>query len=208
MVARIPRPKVPRITPLPSRPREVDFPTFEALDKIESGVDEFGLSTKLYGDFPREQRRLIAKMIRFFGAPKNARPPAAASVAEAIFFGLLLDHDFQYREGVTSGSRNFIFQSYELGGRQPGGSVVDFLVYYNHVAIAVRVQSVFHDARDPFGGGGQVQVVEQRLKDQLKSSFFIHEVVDVNQPPARVLETAEDPAVVHREIERVMGEAA
>lgn len=207
MVERIARPslpKKPRLVPLPAAISEPGLGVLERLPEHEPAVDAFGLSVAIYGNFPREQRRLIAKMISEVGGSKRARPPLAATVAEAIFFGLLLDNGFKHRPGVVAGSRHFIFQSYELGGRQPGGAVVDFMVYHNGVRKAVRVQSAFHDLRDPFGAGGQVQAVEARLKEQLLSSFFIDEVIDVNEPPERVLETSGDPVRVKSELDRVL----
>lgn len=171
-------------------------------------TDEFGLSLAIYGEYPREQRRLAAKMISELGGNKRARPPAGATIAEAVFFGLLLEAGFQWTNDVTVGASRFRFQSYELGGRQPGGSVTDFYINHNGTRIAVRVQSVYHSLVDPFGGGGQIQARELRLKQELLASRYIDEVRDVNEPPERVLETSNNTARVRRELDRALGVAA
>lgn len=207
MVERLARPKVPalpRLVPLPNGVPQPGMPTLEVYPEAKPVVDEFGLDVGIYGNFPREQRRLLALAIRDMDGSKRARPPLGATIPEAIFYGLLVDNGFSHRPGVLAGSRHFIFQSYQLGGRQPGGAVVDFMVYYNGARIAVRVQSVFHALRHAFSSGGQTQQVELRLKEQLLAAFFIDDVVDVNEPPERVLETRNDPARIKSELDRVL----
>lgn len=202
------RPSRPSIVRLPSRPagrQTFDFPTVADLGDPEPLVDEFGLSWALYGEYPREQRRLISKFLAEVGGNRRAAPPLGATKAEAVMFGLLLDGGFTWTNALTLGERQFRFQSYELGGRQPGGAVTDFYVITNGERVAVRVQSAFHSLVSPFGTGGQVNAVDLRLKQQLLASVFIDRVTDVNQPPARVLETADDPSVVRRELLRVQG---
>lgn len=210
MVETVARPSLPRLPALPGGRRDPALLDTQGPAKIESPVDEFGLARSIYERFPREQRRLISLAFAEVGGNKRGRPPFGATVVEFIMFGLLLDHGFAYRQGVIGGSRSFTFQSYELGGRQPGGAVVDFMVYHNALhgrGIAVRVQSVFHDLRDPFGGGGQVNVIEARLRQQLLGTFYVDRVVDVNVPPERVLETTTSPERLHREMLRVLGYA-
>lgn len=208
MVTTISRPSLPRLPKLPGGIPAVDLATLEEAPASGQIVDEFGLALSIYERFPREQRRLIAKAFSEVGGDKRGKPPLGATIVEWIVFGLLLDHNFSYRQGQVGGARSFTFQSYELGGRQPGGSVVDFMVYHNAIhgrGIAVRVQSVFHDLRNPFGGGGQVQQVEARLKRQLMATFFVDRVVDVNRPPERVLETSPSSVRVHQEMWRILG---
>lgn len=201
-------PQLPRVVPLPGGMASVEPPSLERITAKEPDTDEFGLSLAVYGEYPREQRRLAAKMITELGGNKRARPPAGATIAEAVFFGLLLDAGFEWTNALTVTQGKFRFQSYELGGRQPGGAVTDFYINHNGTRIAVRVQSVYHSLIDPFGGGGQIQAREIRLKAELLASRFIDFLADVNEPPERVLETSENPARVRQELDRALGYAA
>lgn len=197
-------PSLPRVVPLPGGVRQVDVPSLQPPEH-DPETDEFGLSVAIYGEYPREQRRLVARMLAEVGGSKRARPPLGATIPEAIMFGLLLDNGFEWTNNPTLRTNQFRFQSYELGGRQPGGSVTDFYVIVNGTRVAVRVNGAFHALNDPFGGGGQIQVREIRLRTELLASRFIDRVVDVNEAPARVLETSDNPARVQQELWRVMG---
>lgn len=199
------RPSVSRLPSLPSTGRSIELPTFSVNQPGEPLVDEFGLAYSIYGEYPRYQRRLVARFISHVGGNKRSRPPLGATIAEGVFFGLLLENGFTWTNSPTVASNEFRFQSYELGGRQPGGAVTDFYVIVNAERVAVRVQSAFHALVSPFGTGGQVNAVDLRLKQELLASVFIDRVVDVNRPPERVLETADDPTKVQAELLRVTG---
>lgn len=200
-------PALPRTVPLPGGVRQADVPSLD-LQGSEPETDEFGLATAIYGEYPREQRRLVAVMLREVGGNKRARPPFGATIPEAVFFGLLIDNGFEWTTDPTVRVNQFRFQSYELGGRQPGGSVTDFYVNVNGTRVAVRVNGAFHSLNNPFGGGGQVLVREARLRTELLASRFIDRVVDVNDAPGRILETSETPHMVQRELWRVIGWSA
>lgn len=207
MVASIPRPSLPRIVPLPGGAPAVELPTFSDLSEGEAQVDEFGLAAGIYGNYPREQRRLVAIMLRTVGGDKRARPPLGATIPEAIMFGLLIDNGHTWTNSPTIFQNQFRFQSYELGGRQPGGAVTDFYLNVNGTRIACRVNGAYHDLRSPFGDGAQKKATDLRLQKTLLASRFIDTVVDVNEAPERVLETSGNPSRVYREYLRVIGRA-
>lgn len=202
------RPSVPSISRLPNLPstgRRIELPTFTSITSDAPLVDEYGLAYNIYGEYPRYQRYLVSRFLSKVGGDKRQRPPLGATIAEGVFFGLLLESGYKWTTAPTVSSGEFRFQSYELGGRQPGGAVTDFYVIVNGERVAVRVQSAFHALVSPFGTGGQTNAVDLRLKQELMASVYIDRIVDVNHPPARVLETSDSPSVVNRELLRVTG---
>lgn len=199
----LPRPSLPALPRLPGGVPRVETFTFGELKAGQPLRDEYGLPPS-YQNYGPEQRRLIRRAFQGAGYPVTEKPPLRATIPEWIFFGLLLDWTFEWRQGVMGGYRHFTFQSYELGGRQPGGAVVDFMVYYNGTAVAVRVHSVYHEAVSPFGDGGQKSVTDTRSRLQLMASRFISRVVDVNSSPERALEVGSRQQV-QAEIHKVLG---
>lgn len=207
----ISRPRIPSLVRVPSLPaaaRPVELPTFSPIDPGKPLRDEFGLAFSIYGSYPREQRRLVAKFLRKVGGSFDTRPPLGATIAEGVMFGLLLDNGYEWSNAPLLNEHQFRFQSYELGGRQPGGSVTDFYVISNNERIAVRVQSAFHALISPFGTGGQVNAVDLRRKLELLASVFIDRVADINEPPELVLEKSNSPERLRQELFRVLGYAA
>lgn len=171
MTTTLSRPSLPKRPPLPGGVPDIGIPDLN-LARPEPETDEFGLATQFYGDYPREQRRLVAKFITEVGGSKRARPPLGATIPEGVMFGLFLDHGYEWTNAPEVRVNEFRFQSYELGGRQPGGAVTDFYVNVNGVRVAVRVNGAFHDLRDPFGSGGQNRQREIRLRTELLASRF------------------------------------
>lgn len=112
----------------------ITFPTsrYEALEEYEtSGVptlkwrratkgksEPLGTRLRKYGLTPEEQ------LMQY--APGGSKP-------ERMVFGWLLRHKFIFE-----------FQVSVLGGRAPGGAVIDFVIYDKVPAIALRVQSFWH----------------------------------------------------------------
>lgn len=196
-------PAVPRLFPLPGGSFDIR-PVDLRVRRQEPLRDEYGLLLSVYGEYPDPARRLISIALRELGLSRD-NPPGYGSIAEIVVFGLLMDHGVEYRQGVLGGANNFTFQSYELGGRNPGGSVVDFMVYLRGERIACRVQSVFHDLVNPFGLGGQVTQRDANLALALKASVFIDRIIDVNRSPQRVLETSGNVQDYEREFLRIRG---
>lgn len=148
-------------------------------------VDEFGLDLSLYGRFPLAIRRYVNLTIERLGISKDQPPQNVGfgTVPELVFYGMLLEAGFTptQRGFLDQTARSFIFQSQLLGGRQPGGAVADFVVFRGDRTIAVRVQSVFHAERNPFGSGGAKAEEDRNQRIRLESAGFIHAVVDVNR---------------------------
>ena len=199
----LPRPSVPALPRVPGGLRPMGPFSFGEYPARATIRDEYGLPPS-YERYGPEQRRLIRLAFRESGYPVGESPPLRATIPEWVFFGLLLDWRFDWRQGIVTGHRNFTFQSYELGGRQPGGAVVDFMVYYNGTAIAVRVHSIYHEAVSPFGDGGQKLLTDLRSRTQLMASSFIDRVVDVNTGPERALEFG-SRIQVQAEMHKVLG---
>lgn len=142
-------------------------------------TDQYGLSITVFGHYPAASRRAIAIGLKHFGLPLDRNPSPFATAAEMVMMGLFLDAGLTHYVGNDPAEGTFVFQSYELGGRQPGGAVVDFVVFRGGT-IGVRVQSIFHAANSPFAngaGGFRERFQEIRL---LGSGF--RAVIDVNEP--------------------------
>lgn len=194
--------------PLPSRPKlpggnwrphnETRIP-----EAVEPARDEFGLNNEVFGRYPKACRRYVAIALRHFGLPFDVTPKGFATIPELVMVGMLLDRGFQSQ--TINSNRSFNFQSHELGGRQPGGAVVDVAVYYGGEAIAVRVQSAFHGLDFPFGTGGAKFEEDQRQRARLWSHGLFDRVVDVNRPEdGGPLENGSE-ALLNREFDRVLG---
>ena len=77
-----------------------------------------GTRIRKYGLTPEERYMLLA--------PEGTAP-------ERLLFGWLKRHGFM-----------FSFQQPVMGGRSPGGAVVDFIIYDKYPPIALRVMSYWH----------------------------------------------------------------
>jgi hypothetical protein len=165
----------------------------EAREPEQTGNDEFGFSLQVFGRFPRDVRYYLNVAYEDIGLNKQQTPTAqtmqygdrgqAGTVPELVFYGLLRDNGFRYlpRGFFAPSTRGFVFQSRLLGGRVPGGAVADFVVFNNHRTIAVRIHSIFHDERNPFGSGGAKTEEDRRQRIKLVSTNYIDNVVDVNR---------------------------
>lgn len=169
----------------------------------ERFVDEFGLSYELYRYYPKLSRQYIATAIEHVGGDKLTPPiqQGIGTAPELVIIGGLLERDFDF-QGIR-GNRSFYFQSEELGGRRPGGAVVDVMVYIGGEKIGVRVQSRWHALNEPFFQGRAKVEEDKRQLLRLLSNAQIDRIVDVNQPPQLVLETGPD-ALVLREFDRII----
>lgn len=176
----ITRPALPRTTPLPGGRRSVSVPRAEPRER-QRATDEFGLSTTVFKEYGPIQRRYVALCYEDMGLNKMLPPTHQrfGTIPEAIFYGGLLARD--YRRGRFG--HGFGFQSDLLGGRVPGGSVADFMVYVGPRRIAVFVQSFFHALNSPFGGAAKVET-DTTLFRRVHAFGGINAVVLVNLPNA------------------------
>lgn len=170
------------------RPGQLDLPSarIEEPPTEAEQVDRYGLALNLYGRFPLSVRHFCNIALEYLRIPKDVPPQQVGfgTVPELVFYGLLLDAGYRpARNGFLGRStRSFLFQSRLLGGRVPGGAVSDFVVFTARRSVAVRVQSVFHDERNPFGSGGAKSEEDRRQRIRLVSTNYISAVVDVNRP--------------------------
>lgn len=142
-------------------------------------TDQFGLSIEIFRYVSQLGREFIAAAIEDMGASKLISPAQQdiGTIPEVCVYGGLLKHG--YRPNQDWGPKGFIFQSNQLGGRVPGGAVVDFNVYNGFEKVGVRVQGAFHAEDSSFGGGEKVEADElQRLR--LLANTEIDRLVDVN----------------------------
>jgi hypothetical protein len=165
----------------------------EEREPAVTGNDEYGFALDVFGRFPRDVRYYLDIAYEYIGLNKQQTPTQqtmaqgdrgqAGTVPELVFFGLLLDNGFTYapRGFLAPTTRSFIFQSRLLGGRVPGGAVADFVVFHNRRVLAVRIHSIFHDERNPFGTGGSKSEEDRRQRIKLVSAGYIDNVVDVNR---------------------------
>lgn len=182
-----------------------DFPGLSRdIPSIESLTDSYGLGPG-YQTYPDRSRFYIAMAVRYLGLNPMVSPRPFATIAELVVFGMLLYAGFHHYVGPEPTDGTFIFQSYELGGRQPGGAVLDFVVFHNG-QVGIRVQSVFHSDQSPFGNGaGDLREREQELR--LLGQGFVR-IVDVNQPVRGYpLENGPNEAV-DQELDRILGRYA
>lgn len=175
-----------------------------SIENPEPLRDEFGLLWTIYRNFPRIIREYVAYALEHIsGASKSVSPSQAGygTVPELVVYGGLLKRG--YDPQVTR-SKGFYFQSSMLGGRVPGGAVVDFLVIVGSgERVGVRVQSKFHALQDPFGLGTQKVYADEAQRLRLLTNRTITRLVDVNLPPLRALENGPE-AAVYREFERIL----
>ena len=175
----------PRIRPprIPGAPRvriaRVPLPSLRQQDRA---VDQFGLGPWAK-DLNDAIKSYIGEVYRFFHIDPMLQPSGffgagAGTIPELVVFGFLLRQGYQYNH---TGPRGFRFQGDEIGGRQTaGGAVVDIEVFTGTRRVAVRVNSIFHQANDPFGGGKAVWAnEEQRIR--LMGSHRFDVVMDVSQ---------------------------
>ncbi len=206
---------LPTITPLPRKPRlpttphHAPAPAFKPFPVGQADTDEFGLDTKVFGAYCTAIRKYIAKAYEFFHLDKRVAPThqlvtasvnGSGTIPEMVTVGGLLERGFTYG---GHGTRSFAYQSQALGGRIPGGAVVDVLVIINARHIGVRVQSIFHAPTSPFSGLAKVEE-DERQRLRLLATVQIDAVVDVNRDiDGYPLEQGPDP-MVEREFDRIM----
>lgn len=201
--------RLPRLPSLPNSGRRADYPPRAEPEAQQPLTDQYGLSVEVFGELPSLARKYIARAFDELGLDKRITPTrqmlpsgdrgAAGTIPEMIFFGGLLEHGYGFR--VIG--KGFEFQSELLGGRIPGGSVADFLIFNGPRQTAVFVQSFFHSYASPFAGGSKVE--EDRLLFlRLQSLHGITAVVTVNDPDwGFPLEHGSAP-MIRREIERAI----
>lgn len=170
----------------------------------ETQTNSLGLGSP-YWTYPEASQEYAVIALDYLGLPKDRNPSPFGTIAEMVVFGMLLDGGFYHYIGDEPSNGSFVFQSYELGGRQPGGAVVDFVVFHGNSEIAIRVQSIFHSPKSPFGNGaGELRELEQR--NRLLTAGF-ERVVGVNEPPSFVIENGPNEAV-RQEYSRILGHIA
>jgi hypothetical protein len=182
----------------------------------ETGNDEFGFSLSVFGRFPRIIRYYLSIAYDYANLDKRQTPSqqglvggdrgVAGTVPEMVFFGMLLDAGFRISQSGFFGKtpRSFLFQSRLLGGRVPGGAVSDFVVFINGRTIAVRIHSVFHEERNPFGSGGAKSEEDKRQRIKLRSAGYLDNVVDVNRASDGLPLENGPAALVRNDLRRVM----
>jgi len=175
-------PALPKLPPLPGGHKPLDLAGAGKLSAPDD-LDEFGLGSWAR-PLNRASRRYIGVTYRYFGFDGRQQPvevfsATAGTVPESVTFGWLLTNGYTFRQ---HGPRGFDFQGSVLGGRaiQGGGAVVDFIVYRDHLTIAVRVESPFHTAFDPFGRGGVKARMDFEQGIRLKSMGGFNIVMSVN----------------------------
>lgn len=167
--------------------------------------DRFGLGPA-YFTYPDKSREYAARALDFLGLPKGVHPRPFATIAELVVFGMLLSAGFHHYVGPEPGGGTFVFQSYELGGRQPGGAVVDFVLFHRGAEIGIRVQSIFHSPASPFGNGaGDLREMEQ--SNRLLGAGF-ERIVSVNEPQRGFPIENGPNELVRRELDRILGRYA
>lgn len=202
-------PRVLSVPPLPSMPgkRHVDLPTLSNVGRHVVGVtDQYGLDWETFGRYPERARYYGSTAMRFYRLPLDQSPQAFGTFPELVVVGMCLVHG--YTPGLMDGQRSFVYQQEVLGGRQPGGAVVDVMVYQGAERVAVRVQSVFHGLDQPFGAGGAKTEQDRRQVLRLRAARAIDRVVNVNRPEDNhPIENGPDH-LVEREWERITGRLA
>lgn len=165
-------------------------------------TDTHGLSIAVFGELSYQGRYLVAKCLDFLGMPKDRSPSGVITIPECVFFGLCLEYGLTW-DGGYGNDNSFSFQSWELGGRQPGGAVVDFVIWQSGKPVAVRVQSVFHAAGSPFSSeSGPMRERDQEVR--LLAEGFSR-VVDVNRPEDGLPLESKDGSRIYGEMERALG---
>lgn len=196
-------------TRLPSLPRKPALPSRgRARERLTGGpeargqaTDEFGLSVTVFGKLPGLARQFLALSLEELHASKMVTPTqqGLGTIPEMIFFGGLLSYGFGFRKS----GKGFDFQSDLLGGRIPGGSVTDFLIFNGPRRIAVFVQSPFHSYALPFAGGAKVED-DRNLFLRLQAYAGISAVIGVNQPDWGYPLERGPAMLIRREIERAI----
>lgn len=186
-------PSLPRLPSLPGGTRPLDPVVLPKLD-VQPATDEFGFGPWAK-ETPRASRRYMAVAYEDAHLDKRFQPAVyfgvgAGTIPELVVIGWLIVNG--YRRGQRN--RGYDFQDDRLGGRQlPGGAVVDVIVYRAARTIGVRVYSIYHSLRDPFGNGGVAVSVNRYQAVRLLSRGAIDTIIDVNLN--RVLEIGYDAAV-------------
>lgn len=164
------------------KPVKIVRPYVPTLRQTEDAADQFGLGPWAR-DLDTAIKSYIGRVYRFFHINPMLDPTAffghgQGTIPELVVFGFLLEEGFEYN---SVGPRGFRFQSDEAGGRKTaGGAVVDIEVFHAGRRIAVRVNSIYHQANDPFGGGKAVWAnEEQRIRLMGSDRFDV--VIDVNE---------------------------
>lgn len=175
-----------------------------SINREDAQTDSYGLGPP-YATYPDRSRYYAAIAVKYFGLSPLVSPRPFATIAELVVFGMLLDAGFYHYIGPEPAEGTFVFQSYELGGRQPGGAVVDFVLFH-YGQIGIRVQSIFHSPQSPFGNGaGDLREREQELR--LLGRGF-DRIVDVNEPERGYpIENGPDE-LVDQELQRILGRYA
>lgn len=191
-------PKLPSRPALPGR-RLPDLPGLE-IPEVPKPAPRFGFGVWADG-LPPRSLEYLREAYEYFKLDPRVPPTHQewGTIPEMVVMGGLIERNFEYGQHF---GRGFDFQSELLGGRNlPGGAVVDVVVYHNARVVGVRVQSVFHGLRSPFGGGGAKveEDINQRIRLETRGS--LDGVVDVNAN--QELELGPDP-LVDREFERIL----
>ena len=100
--------------------RRQKLPILKLRKGIKGRPQPTGTRLRKYGLTPEEQYMQYA--------PEGTKP-------ERLVFGWLLKHKFM-----------FDFQQPVMGGRIPGGAVVDFIIYDKQPPIALRIMSFWHES--------------------------------------------------------------
>lgn len=173
-------------------------------------TDQYGLDWEVFGRFPERSRYYGSLALKHYGLPLNQNPGngmfgSSGTFPEMIVIGMCLHHGFA--DGVIDGARSFAFQESMLGGRVPGGVVVDLMIYHGFDRIAVRVESVFHGLEHPHQIGGQKVEEDRRQAARMMGGRFISRVVNVNRVvDGHPLENGPD-YLVERDWLRILGRA-
>lgn len=180
-ISRPRRPSAPKKARIASPVQSITLPAYEPPQPGRAVTDEFGLSVEKYKGVPRISRQYLALAYRHLGLDPSVSAvenmsAVAGTLPEMVFYGALLARGFS---DTARTARSFAFQSFELGGRRvPGGAVVDFVVFINNRAIGVRVDSVYHNAANPFGlGGAEIQAsILQKERLEARANLSIEDV--------------------------------
>jgi hypothetical protein len=204
---RIKLPNRPRIPRLPGgRVRGAALPSLQPKGlPDDQNTDEHGLNRRMVALMSPLARLALSRAYEYWHMDKRQPPSvfftagSSGTMPELVFFGLLLLYGYQPGQGA----QHFVFQKALLGGRVPGGSLADFVVFNGPRPIAVYVDSFYHSLANPFGAG-QKRWRDKILFERVLSRATISEIRIVNgERYGYPLENGPD-SLIRLEIESVL----
>lgn len=202
----------------PRKPEKSSFPAWrqrgKSLGEVKTvGIPDAqqtdpatGLNLRMVALMSPYARYALMLAYDYFHMDKTKAPSvfftagSSGTIPELVTFGALLDYGFTPGQGAT----HFIFQKALLGGRFPGGSLADFVVFNGPRAVAVYVDSFFHSVNNPFGAGAK-RTRDRILFERVLSRGAISALRFTNEERWNFpMENGGPDRIIHAEIEAVI----